>query len=1600
MNNHLEFSIKDTDIAVIGLACRFPGAKNINEFWKLLKEGKEGIRQFTEDELREHEIDNLTLSKLNYIKVKGVIDDIEKFSPDFFGINPNDAIILDPQHRIFLELCWEALESAGYTSSKTDDIISVFAGASDNTYLQNLLKDNNLSKCFNNYQLTLANSNHFLSTKISYHLNLKGISVNVQTACSTSLVAIIMACQSIISGESDLALAGGICIRVPQECGYFYQEGSIYSRDGHCRAFDKAATGTVSSNGAGVVVLKQLTQAIKDNDHIDAVIKSFSINNDGSRKTSFAAPSMLEQSRCIATALSDVNPETISYIEAHGTGTYIGDPIEIEALTKAFRYYTQKEQFCAIGSVKTNIGHTDTASGVAGFIKTVLCLKNKLLVPSLHFNDPNPNIKFSGSPFYVNTKLADWKSDDYKLRAGVSSFGIGGTNAHLILEEPPYVMSVNNDQAEQIIILSAKSQLDLRNQKLNILKYLQNNNDISLNDLAFTLQVGRKDFEIRQAFLSSDTFDLMEMLSKDLINNSINNIVNDNIVFLFGHYDETIALHGLVEEIYYRENLFKDIINGCIEQLPNEIQQNVLHFLINLPVQKNNNILNGTIKNISTFIFQYALGKYLITLNVKPKLLLAHGIGEIVVLALVELLSLKDAINILMIDNNLNMDLLYNKIISVIKYLTPRFSFLLSSANKLNHISKLTLSSLTNNVINYSSICDNIEYFSQNNIYFALGAANQIQSKLEEKNTKNVYSIFSDQCLPIQIINLYQLIIKAWLNGQNINWLEYQHAKNNKRLRLPTYPFTKQRYWIERLSTTNDNCHKDSYMYINQWVVCQKKSKKTNDNTLYIIFCENNHLKDYFKQSESTILVFQGLKFQKIGVNEYQINPQNKNEFEMLFQSIKLLTTVNVMIIYSWDFNCFHERISNIVKKLPTDNFMKILYLFQSINKLHHYKKLNFYCVANQLYKVLDNDIIIPQKHYLIGELLVISQEYNVSIRIIDTDMIDNNFINAEIQIDDEAVDIHVAYRKGIRYVKTYNQIVINKQSTSPHILKDKGHYLLIGGLGNIGLEIAGFLAKEYAANLILTTRHDVQTNPINFDKSNDKYIKLTEIYSHASSVQIKKLDVTNVDQVGKLTDELKYLGISLDAIFHLASNINESNKKLINDLEIKQVDQQFLPKIMGAYACKFISQKVSVGHCIFFSSLSSIIGGLGLAAYSAANSILDAFIYKENNKNKQLKWISLNWDRWRKNHDIYILERILKYQYKIEQCIISHSDLYQHINQNINQKMNQQLSDFILNTDDIENIICNAFKTCLGLYSIDQNDDFFKNLNGNSLSALNLLEDINYKLNIHLKIADLIQNPSILKLSKIIKSLINDNNNRCIIKLNEHNDNNAYLFLIHPVGGTVFCYHELVNQLTNNYNCYGIQDPAIEDCDDLPYHSFEDLCHQYLNEIKKIQASGPYLLVGYSYGGNICYEIANQLNHQDKCYIFLIDSWATLSSELKNYNTFRDSMLKTLERTSISLKSSGEIKNRLLKLSWERMLLMFNYIPPKTDLSLVLFKAVDILPEYASIDEYSNNWQYLIKNQMDIHLIEGDHKTLLDYPGVETISTIINNYYYKILNQ
>ena len=641
-------------IAVVGIAGRFPGSGNCDEFWQNLRAGREGLTLFTDEEIEASGYD-LGSNRGKRVRSRGVVDNADWFDAAFFGYTPREAEIMDPQQRVFLELAWDALENAGFDPDRVPGAVGVYAGASINTYYPNNVGTRpDVLGPFGIFPAVALNEKDFLATRVAYKLNLRGPAISVQTACSTSLVAVCNACQSLLNYDCDIALAGGVAINYPHCHSIIHEDGGMISQDGHCKPFDKNATGTLFSDGAGVVALRRLEDAIESGDTILAVIKGYALNNDGSDKAGFTAPSITGQSEVIqmAQAFADFEPDTITYIEAHGTATRLGDPIEIAGLTQAFRTRTDANQFCALGSVKSNVGHLDVAAGIAGLIKTVLALHHKEIPPTIHFEEPNPQIDFTSTPFYVVDELREWiPPAGVPRRAGVSSFGIGGTNAHVVLEEAPNLDQSGDSRSHQLLLLSARTREAVDASTRNLAAHLSAHADFALADAAYTLQSGRYQFNHRRVVVCLDREDAIAKLGGDNTS-EIPTLTpgrhNPPIVFMFpGQGAQRI---NMGRELYDNEPLYRSLVDNCSEILLPELNLDLRDVLFPATGKENwaeAQIVQTRITQPALFVTEYALTKLWMSWGVTPQYMIGHSVGEYVAACLAGVFSLEDGLRLI-----------------------------------------------------------------------------------------------------------------------------------------------------------------------------------------------------------------------------------------------------------------------------------------------------------------------------------------------------------------------------------------------------------------------------------------------------------------------------------------------------------------------------------------------------------------------------------------------------------------------------------------------------------------------------------------------------------------------------------------------------------------------------------------------------------------------------------------------------------------------------------------------------------------------------------------------------------------------------------------
>lgn len=758
-------------IAIIGMSVRLPKAKNITEFWQNLCLGNDCLTRF-------HESDKP--SEKNSVFVKGTLDDIDQFDESFFNYSPAEARLTDPQHRIFLECVWEALEHASVIPSKvTNNIISVFAGMSDSTWLhEHILKNKRTTELYDAFQQRMATSIGTLSTQVSYRLNLKGKSVNVNTACSTGLVTVAQACEDLINGHSDIAIAGASSIVVPQHQSYQYTAGSILSSDGYCRPFSDKANGTVFSNGVGVVILKRLGDAIADKDTVYAVIEGCGQNNDGNDKLSYTAPSLSGQMDCLKEALrqANIHPKNIGLIEAHGTGTALGDVIEFNALTSIFSEKTEKKKFCALGSVKANIGHTDVTAGIAGLIKAALCIYHKQIPPLIHFQKSNANLSFDDSPFFINTSLMEWTSKSRRY-AGVSSFGVGGTNAHIILSEPKHtkITATTNTPTDDLILLSARTEKALEQQTRQLLTYTRSAStatNVRIPDIAFTLQTGRENFQWKTFAIGNNIDTIAESLLERK-HTDTQGIDHHSVNFLFsGQGSQYTAM--CVNLINTIPRFKKYIKEGA------QLAQKYLSIDLFAVLQERNNPMINQTQYVqpTLFIIEHALAQLLIDCGIKPTGLMGHSFGEYVAACIANVFSYEDGIFLSCKRGELMAQTAKGQMLAVECSLDDaiRYQECFDVDTALhNSINQFVFAGLPDNITRLQ------KYLEKANSYYKLVKVNHgFHSKLMEPVEEPFKELFSRVTLSAPLIPIVSNVTGDWLSEQEAKdpdyW--YQHLRS------------------------------------------------------------------------------------------------------------------------------------------------------------------------------------------------------------------------------------------------------------------------------------------------------------------------------------------------------------------------------------------------------------------------------------------------------------------------------------------------------------------------------------------------------------------------------------------------------------------------------------------------------------------------------------------------------------------------------------------------------------------------------------------------------------------------------------------------------
>jgi acyl transferase domain-containing protein/acyl carrier protein len=1327
----------ENHIAVIGMACRFPGADNPEQFWKNLTEGVESIVHFSDEELREQGVDDSVLRDPAVVKAAARIDHVDLFDAAFFGYSPREAEAIDPQQRIFLECAHEALERAGHDPDRFAGLVGVYGGSGVNTYLMRILAQP-ARDAVQSLQATVGNDKDYLSTRVSYKLNLRGPSLCVQTACSTSLVAVHLACQGLLDFECDMAIAGGVSIRAPQPPFYRYLEGSILSPDGHCRAFDAGANGTLFGNGAGVLVLRRLEDALKDGDNVLAVIRGSAINNDGAAKVGYTAPSVEGHVEAIKTAWAraDLDPSTLTLMEAHGTGTLLGDPIELSALTQSFQTRTNKTGFCALGSVKTNIGHLDAAAGVASMIKTILAMTHAAIPASLNFVAPNPQFDLQLTPFFVNTGLKTWDAPGPR-RAAVSSLGIGGTNAHVVLEEAPRQESGRSKRSHQLLPLSARTASALEEMTRQLYDHCSANRDLNLADVAFTYQIGRRQMPYRRVVVcdSSRAPSLPEP-SSSAVFSGMSRKARPRIVFMFpgqgAQYPE------MAKEIYEAEPLFREQVDSQLAFLKSELGLDLRNLIF--PSNQNptgtKELTQTSFAQPALFVVEYALAQLLISWGIRPDAMIGHSLGEFVAACLAGVFTPEQALKLVgnrarlmqqqftgsmlavslsedrvtpWLSNDLSLAVVNGPSACVISGPSPaiedlkqRMKDALINACVLETSHAYHSEMMAPAVAPFQALVaretlqpPQIPYFSNvtgtwieaseatdpgywaRHLHETVRFGDAVQEVLTLSDTlllevgpghalSSIARQMSRDAVAIATLpartqhdsgkssveTLLTAVGRLWIEGTPVAWRKLHEDELRRRLPLPTYPFERQSYWIggdQHLALTSNRQAEvqrapiDEWFYLPLWQQSPPPSalpERTLENGCWLILHDEFSVGDRLVQSleargEKIVSVRMHSADAKVHPGDYVLHSRDKEGIKSLMKEIRKSGLLPHTIVNLWTVS---GTAAAPTAGAAFEDFIGIIEIVQAISALGRDASVELLIVSNSFGDVAGRDEQHrPDKAHLIAAALVISQECpGIQCRCIGlaagVEQIDDQHISQLIRemkvlSRDPLVSHHLN-----RWVQTYGKVSLPLRGISHTPLKDRGTYLITGGLGGLGLMVADFLARELHARLVLMNRSpfppreswdnliEQETPEVLLSRIN----QVRQLEKAGAEVLILEGDISVQEDVERVFQEGSRKFGRIDGVFHLAGVPGAGLVQFKNTDSSARV---FGPKVFGTENLSRAMQQWPADFLVMFSSIASVTGGLGQVDYCAASRFLDTVA--QSAPKSGVRTISIAWDAW-----------------------------------------------------------------------------------------------------------------------------------------------------------------------------------------------------------------------------------------------------------------------------------------------------------------------------------------------------------------------------------
>ena len=1507
-------------LAIVGMSARLPGADSLDAFWQNLREGVESITFFSKEELIATALDPALVSRPNYIPARAILAEVEKFDSAFFGLSPREAALLDPQQRILLECAWEALDSSGCARDAELRPCGVYAGVGMNGYLlHNIWGNRTILDSTDGFQAMLGNDKDFCATRISYKLNLKGPSIAVQTACSSSLVAVHLACQALLQGECDLAIAGGCAAFVPQRSGYLYEPGMIFSPDGHCRPFDSSAAGTVAGSGAGMIVLKRLEDALADGDGIYAVILGSAINNDGALKIGYTAPSVEGQRAVISEALAvaGATPDSIGFIEAHGTGTPQGDPIEFDALVRIFGSVGTRNGRCALGSVKSNFGHLDAAAGIAGLIKAVLALRNGLIPGTLHFERPNPAIDLENSPFFVPTKPVPWDMlRSSQRRAGVSSFGIGGTNAHVVLEEAPLGKAAKRSRRYHAFVLSAKSETALRAASQNLAKHLEATPNCEIADVAFSLNAGRRLFAHRRVIRAADGAAAVKQLREAPAaeDSRDDDSRYRDVVFLFP--GQGTQHPHMARGLYETEPLFRKEIDRCADILGLALGSDLRDVLFTKDSAGAAEIHQTRFAQPALFSVEYSISQCLIGWNVHPRAMMGHSMGEWVAACVAEVMSLEDALQVIALRARLMQEQPGGTLLGVHlgekalnPYLSQEIALAAVNGPQLCAVSGsfdaiaaleghlegegITTRRLVTSHAFHSAMMDPVieplneamnriklqaprirfvsnvtgrwitaeeatdpRYWSRHmrepvrcaeglellfrdpdQLLLEVGPGKMFATLALQNPARSeeqaVFQTFPSSRRPEEEAqHLATLAARLHMAGVPLDWKAFHAGEGRRNIWLPAHPFRRERCWIDPVAAGNQllvtppmpepsekRRNFSEWFYQPGWrrsLPPQPNAAASCTGTWLLIGGSlradgegvdlPHSLAKRLREGGAGILqVSFGERFTASSSAEYMVRRTNADDWRQVLADIRRRDLpLRGILIFDNDRGAERFNDSDSAAALNDGSFyqdlLQLIAIVQSIGLTRQSEAVELILITRDLHSIGGTEQLEPQHALALGALRVIQQEYRgVKSRNIDVDAASfrdgsqaAGRVLAEILSDSE--DDVVSYRSAVRWVPSFEQIKIAGGARAPR-LRERGVYLITGGLGGIGLTLAKHLAESDRARLILVSRSEFpdrceweRLSEEPNTRAGRRARALLEIESAGGEVLIVQADVADEEQMADIAARGERHFGSINGIIHAAGIPGGG---VLAGKTPHAVQAVLRGKVEGVRVLDRIFEQRELDFTVLCSSVTAWLGGFGQADYCAANAFLDA--YADAKARQGHPTFSIAWDTWgevgmavdtevpaelRRMRDeelrryalvpsegAEVFRQVLRLG--LPQVVVSTRDFssrYASRNDVIVSGLEQigsaargtrhprpQLAaPFVSPRDDLEELLAEQWCDNLGFIEIGVEDNYFE-LGGDSLKAITLLSRLQREFGELIHVTALFEAPTIAQLASYL---------------------------------------------------------------------------------------------------------------------------------------------------------------------------------------------------------------------------------------------------------